>query len=434
MEKVALTYSVFKTIQLSQAEDMSAFKRAKHDLKKRLDILNDLLNHQMYGSVDSPVNYDTWLTSHKPFHWLAEFYEIINDNGGFDVIIGNPPYVEYNKKVQGLAVSDIYKLKNYKTLSCGNLYVYCIERSKTIFKESGAFGMIVPLSLSCGNRMDVLRSFILNNFKCNYFANFEIFPSKLFDGAFQRITIMISNNLSKEKMAMITKLHRWYSIERKSLFSEIDYTKADLLLSEIGIAKFNTDLHASILKKIIPCTKLAGYVTKLSSANFIYYQEATNYWMKASMRIPYYKKNGVIETPAHGRTLFFKNETDKEIVFGLINSSLFYIWYIAFSDGFHLSDNVVKRFPVDIKFMSNLEVISLAKKLQSDIDFNSFTTTRNTAKDNIEIESFRVNASKSIIDEIDKVLAKHYGFTEEELDFIINYDIKYRMGDELNEE
>ncbi len=28
----------------------------------------------------------------------------------------------------------------------------------------------------------------------------------------------------------------------------------------------------------------------------------------------------------------------------------------------------------------------------------------------------------------DRVLAKHYGFTAEELDFIINYDIKYRMG------
>jgi hypothetical protein len=41
--------------------------------------------------------------------------------------------------------------------------------------------------------------------------------------------------------------------------------------------------------------------------------------------------------------------------------------------------------------------------------------------------------SKPIIDEIDKVLAKHYGFTEEELDFIINYDIKYRMGDELSD-
>jgi len=46
----------------------------------------------------------------------------------------------------------------------------------------------------------------------------------------------------------------------------------------------------------------------------------------------------------------------------------------------------------------------------------------------------KTKKNKPIIDEIDKLLAKHYGFTEEELDFIINYDIKYRMGDELNNE
>jgi len=47
-------------------------------------------------------------------------------------------------------------------------------------------------------------------------------------------------------------------------------------------------------------------------------------------------------------------------------------------------------------------------------------------------DEFYPKKSKYIIDEIDKVLAKHYGFTDEELDFIINYDIKYRMGKELN--
>lgn len=52
----------------------------------------------------------------------------------------------------------------------------------------------------------------------------------------------------------------------------------------------------------------------------------------------------------------------------------------------------------------------------------------------VEYDEFYMKLSKPIIDEIDKVLARHYGFTEEELDFIINYDIKYRMGDELNEE
>ena len=43
-------------------------------------------------------------------------------------------------------------------------------------------------------------------------------------------------------------------------------------------------------------------------------------------------------------------------------------------------------------------------------------------------EQFYPRLSKPIIDEIDRVLAQHYGLTNEELDFIINYDIKYRMG------
>ena len=49
-------------------------------------------------------------------------------------------------------------------------------------------------------------------------------------------------------------------------------------------------------------------------------------------------------------------------------------------------------------------------------------------------QHFYIRKSKEIIDEIDKVLAEHYNFTEEELDFIINYDIKYRMGKELEEQ
>ena len=62
----------------------------------------------------------------------------------------------------------------------------------------------------------------------------------------------------------------------------------------------------------------------------------------------------------------------------------------------------------------------------------SCTISKTTGE--IEQDFYFAKLSKPIIDEIDKVLAKHYGFTEEELDFIINYDIKYRMGDELSTE
>ena len=56
--------------------------------------------------------------------------------------------------------------------------------------------------------------------------------------------------------------------------------------------------------------------------------------------------------------------------------------------------------------------------------------TRYKATGKVVYDEFDQKPSKPIVDKIDRVLAEHYGFTEEELDFIINYDIKYRMGRE----
>ena len=50
-----------------------------------------------------------------------------------------------------------------------------------------------------------------------------------------------------------------------------------------------------------------------------------------------------------------------------------------------------------------------------------------TSVETCVIIRFTPKLAKPIIDEIDRVLAQHYGFTDEELDFIINYDIKSRI-------
>jgi hypothetical protein len=52
----------------------------------------------------------------------------------------------------------------------------------------------------------------------------------------------------------------------------------------------------------------------------------------------------------------------------------------------------------------------------------------------IKIQSFQPRISKSIIDKIDVEFGKLYGFSDEETDFLINYDIKYRMGSTDDEE
>ncbi|HVB24717.1 MAG TPA: hypothetical protein VNG51_22460, partial [Ktedonobacteraceae bacterium] len=123
----------------------------------------------------------------------------------------------------------------------------------------------------------------------------------------------------------------------------------------------------------------------------------------------------------------FESEADLYICMAVLNSSLFY-WYIfAYSDCRHMNRRDVLNFPFNPKAIDepiSLCLIELSRELQADYQRNK----SNMLKSGLEIEVFDAAKSKPIIDEIDRVLARHYGFTDEELDFIINYDIKYRMG------
>ena len=122
--------------------------------------MNDALNEYLgidYGkSPKKQKEYDDWVNLYQPFHWFAEFYEII-DSGGFDIIIGNPPYVESSKVLKK------YKIKNYITLTCGNLYAHVMERCHRIIKKFSYVSMIIPLASFSTKRMFPLQQIFYQN-------------------------------------------------------------------------------------------------------------------------------------------------------------------------------------------------------------------------------------------------------------------------------
>ena len=155
------------------------------------------------------------------------------------------------------------------------------------------------------------------------------------------------------------------------------------------------------------------------------------YWAKATYGLPFYAKNGITGAPPHGRYLYTNEPSLAQCIGAIVNSSLFYLYYITYSDCFHLSDKLVQDFPVAGSMTAEPDLMQLTQALMEDLHREAARKTINTkAGDSIAYDEFAVGKSKPIIDEIDRVLAQHYGFTDEELDFIINYDIKYRMGRE----
>ena len=122
----------------------------------------------------------------------------------------------------------------------------------------------------------------------------------------------------------------------------------------------------------------------------------------------------------------------------IANSSLFYWFFNTTSDCRHLTYETLSRLPVGFDKISNgiIERLNdLAIQLMVDYQKNRELYIRTSKKTGeSKFDAYYPMRSKLIIDEIDKVLALHYGFTDEELDFIINYDIKYRMGKELEGE
>lgn len=424
MNVVATAYSCFRSEQLKTYDDNASIKATKEMLKERLTMLNDLLNQHMHQSATGGSNYAKWLKDTQPFHWLAEFYQIIKGNGGFDVIIGNPPYVEYNKKDKETkkAISDLYKITGYTTENCGNLYAFVIERTKHILKVEGKTGMIIPHSSICTDRMEPLCKILLENGA--WFSTYDTRPSTLFDGVDQRLLIYILGG----KEVYSTTYNRWYTQNRQILLPTIKYTRAVLSKQYMSVSKFSWGIEESIFNKVTNNRTLGE---SLFSKNGIpiYYHNAPRYFLRFAEKPPYFYSDKVGEqVSGHIKSIYAQSKSDFTRFAAALNSSLFFWWFTIFSNCRDLVSREIYSFCVP-SFDMDAKLVS---KLLADYDAKAYrkeTFYKTTGK--VIYDEYYPSKSKPIIDEIDKVLAKHYGFTEEELDFIINYDIKYRMGDEL---
>ncbi len=427
MEKIAMKAAdlqqAFDAFRERQVEgDGSVPMEDKQELRKRLKALDEELNRYLaseYGVDPSKKDaYAKWFKSHQPFHWFVEFYGIMQ-SGGFDVIIGNPPYLE-RREID-------YELKGYACLESSAIHAMCIERSAELLHKHGCMSMIVPLALPSTQRMKVVQD-ILENDRNAWYANFAWRPGKLFDTVNRALTIFVVTP-SNQAQTFSTNYQKWTSDNREGLFERLHYVQVPRTRPAFWVPKLGDALEQGILEKCLAVkTAMMHFVGQ--SEHRIYYRTTGGlYWKVFTDFPPAFRLNG--KRSRSSRETWFTiaaREHLKAIVIAL-SSDVFWWWYTITTNLRDLNPYDVQNFPLPESALADLELHKLGQRYLEDIDHNSTMLVREQKQTGrTETQSFKIQKSKPILNEIDYVLARHYGFTEEELDFIINYDIKYRMG------
>ena len=231
----------FRETQTKHNMDAGAFASAKSELRERLDKLRVELNRCLsseYGvNPDDKKAYKQWRDSHRPFHWFVEFYGIMH-KGGFDVIVGNPPYV--NCKSLG------YVVQSPKSLRFPDIYGYVVIQSHRITSQQGRCGFIVPLSVTFSFEFSDLRGQLASS-GIHWFSSFDNIPAALFSGVSQRCTIWLSSSAGSDLFA--TRLFRWRSAYRTFLLDNVIYNKAanGVSTTSFGIPRIANHFGAKLL-------------------------------------------------------------------------------------------------------------------------------------------------------------------------------------------
>ena len=399
----------------------------KSELRRRLHSLNEKLNDFLardYGiDVDkdlaSNADFQAWLSEYKPFNWLAEFYSIIKENGGFDVIVGNPPYLEASKIG--------YSPKGLKTGNSGAVHGFFVERSDNLLSPKGGMSMILPMSLVSTKRMKMVQK-ILEQDRSVWYSNFSWRPAKLFNDVNLALTIFISVP-TEEKRVFTTGYNRWTADSRSDLISNIAYFLAPSDRDVFWVPKFQSPMESKILDKVLQQTLSLKQIWGPGPGTVYYRGAGGLYWKVFTNFPPKFLINGTDTKSSAERIMPIKQGYDPIAVTALLSSNLFWWWYTITTDLRNLRPADIQELKTNPKIFSDASLAKLGQAYLKDLEENSHMQTREQSQTGTtQTQSFKIVKSKPLIDKIDAVLAKHYGFNDEELDFIQNYDIKYRVG------
>ena len=324
----------------------------------------------------------------------------------YDIMLGNPPYVEYTK------------LPAIPKGNFGNSYADVLNNVTHELKSAGAIAFVVPLSYVSTPRMNSIRQIFITEFKKQFVLSFADRPDCLFVSAHQKLCIVFASRKStKETCGFYTSTyHYWYKSERNSLFDSLSVQKNEFV-SQIGVPKIGNNIELQLHQKThIGGRDLLSCLSSRGDTVPLYLNMRGCFWMKAFSAPP----------TSSEYKMFSVRKDEYGYIMCILNSSLYFSQWIALSDCWHITRKELDTFSVPEITRQQKEMFGeLAIHLENKLE----DTKVYIGSKQVDYE-YKHKLCKDVIDEIDTALKPVYNLNDEEVKYVKSFKLKYRLSND----
>ena len=237
-------------------------------------------------------------------------------------------------------------------------------------------------------------------------------PDCLFDSVHQKLCILIGKDRKSKKAVFTGNYQYWYKQERCNLFSDIQIVKNRYGNADF-IPKLGTEQDIHIYKKITDARKMQSvYAISRDGCESVYLNRRETFWMKA------YREK--VDDPEY-KVFRFQTPLEADFCYCLINSALFWWYWISVSDCWHVSKDLNGfMMPRQADMAGSTE---LARNLRQRLEETRvYVGTKQTQYE------YKHRECLAEIRAIDDFINAAYGLTETESVYIKNFAIRYRTS------
>ncbi len=362
--------------------------------------------------------------------WQLYFPTVFKGGGGFDIVIGNPPY--------GAKLSDADKKFCKKVYRCAktvsgvqkgstDTFALFIERAFDLCTTGGVVSLIVSMSFTSSDSMTALHNLLEQNCRKLQIASFAHRPKQIFSAvAFSTSIVSFVKTLTPvEKIFTSKTMRRNENHTLKKIMEDLTFIDSSELKLPGRYPKIGNEIQRGILSKIFHAPKhLADFAD--DDGEFFYYRSAGG---------RYYKVVTLYPTGSSAESVYRVKAPFAKIFGATLSTNLFWFYQQVYMNGLDIKRTDLDLFPTfDAEKLSAAQLERIEKlydEYLADIERNA-AQLKSSGNSSYLVSTFKVyklGLSKNFIDALDDCIDELYGLTADEISYLKNFELEFRLGD-----